>query len=395
MNTDAFPNQRILPIDIFRGITIFVMIFVNNVSSAKGMPAWIRHAAADADTMTFTDVVYPAFLFIVGMAIPFATQIRFSRGASTSGVLVHSLIRGASLMLIGFFMVNTYWGWDAEKMLLPISAWSLLMYLCFFLVWCHYPKTMQPNIKLALQGLGIAGLIALWWIYEGVDGQGMTTQWWGIIGQIGWAYVLALPVYLVTQRLRFLAIAALVYFALFVLLDSIGAGNSNVMLDWLYENRRNTTHAGMVLMGAMMSQLIYHKELRQNYLTNTLIFAAVTFVFACIFWQVSPISKIWGTPSWGLFSLFFCIISFLFLQWLIEVKQIKGWTFLFDPAANNSLLIYIIPFIVIAFLNLINIPVRPEFFSGGWLGAAWSIAFTIVIMLIGSVLSNSGIRLKL
>ena len=50
-------TQRIRSIDTFRGITILVMIFVNDVAGVSGIPAWMKHMPADADAMTFVDIV--------------------------------------------------------------------------------------------------------------------------------------------------------------------------------------------------------------------------------------------------------------------------------------------------------------------------------------------------
>ena len=72
--------KRILSIDVFRGFTIFMMVFVNDLAGVGNIPDWMKHMPADADAMTFVDVVFPAFLFIVGMAIPFAVKNRLEKG---------------------------------------------------------------------------------------------------------------------------------------------------------------------------------------------------------------------------------------------------------------------------------------------------------------------------
>ncbi len=74
MKYNTLTTQRILSIDVFRGITILVMIFVNDVAGVSGIPGWMKHVSADADAMTFVDVVFPAFLFIVGMSLPFCIE---------------------------------------------------------------------------------------------------------------------------------------------------------------------------------------------------------------------------------------------------------------------------------------------------------------------------------
>ena len=77
---NSLTTQRIRSIDVFRGITILVMIFVNDVAGVSGIPGWMKHKPADADAMTFVDVVFPAFLFIVGMSLPFAINSRLAKG---------------------------------------------------------------------------------------------------------------------------------------------------------------------------------------------------------------------------------------------------------------------------------------------------------------------------
>ena len=79
-------NKRIISIDALRGITIFVMIFVNELASVKNVPQWMKHMPADADAMTFVDIVFPSFLFIVGMSIPFAFNVRLIKGDSTKTI---------------------------------------------------------------------------------------------------------------------------------------------------------------------------------------------------------------------------------------------------------------------------------------------------------------------
>ena len=78
---DAPRAPRVQSIDLLRGADVLLMLFVNEMAGVTGAPAFLLHMPADADGMTITDVVFPAFLFIVGMAVPFALGGRL-RGAS-------------------------------------------------------------------------------------------------------------------------------------------------------------------------------------------------------------------------------------------------------------------------------------------------------------------------
>src|SRR5688572_28868327 len=68
--------NRIASIDILRALTMVLMIFVNDLWSLTNIPVWLLHTTADQDGMGLSDVIFPAFLFIVGMSIPFAINSR-------------------------------------------------------------------------------------------------------------------------------------------------------------------------------------------------------------------------------------------------------------------------------------------------------------------------------
>ncbi|MBZ0255255.1 DUF5009 domain-containing protein, partial [bacterium] len=99
--------NRIVSIDVLRGLIILVMIFVNDVVGVHGSPAWMKHMPSQQDGMTFVDLVFPAFLFIVGMSIPYAIGGRLDRGESIIAILKHIAIRTFGLLCIGVYMVNT------------------------------------------------------------------------------------------------------------------------------------------------------------------------------------------------------------------------------------------------------------------------------------------------
>src|SRR5690606_31413803 len=228
MNQLALAARRKLSIDVFRVMTIFTMVFVNELAGISNIPQWMKHYPAHVDELIFVDLVFPSFLFIVGMSIPFATQARFSKGDSTQEVFKHVGLRSLALILIGVFMVNAESGYLEEAMVIPISLWTLLMFACVLLIWSHYPKSLSPVLVNGGKILGVVGLLVLWGLYRGPDNAGMTPQWWGILGLIGWAYLIASVIYIASchcptplwQLITLLA-SALVLLAIFFLLDAI------------------------------------------------------------------------------------------------------------------------------------------------------------------------------
>ena len=108
---------RVLSIDALRGLVMFAMILVNDIAPAEHLPWWMQHYSKDkpGGGLTFVDLVFPAFLFIVGMSIPFALGGRLARGEPLWKLLPHILVRTLSLLLIGVMMVNAASGPDTAQ----------------------------------------------------------------------------------------------------------------------------------------------------------------------------------------------------------------------------------------------------------------------------------------
>lgn len=392
-------SRRVLAIDVLRGMTIFVMVWVNELAGILDIPWWMKHLPADVDGMTFVDLVFPAFLFIVGMSIPFAMQARANKGDSSMQLLQHVVVRSLGLVIIGVMMVNTISGYDESLMPLSIAIWTLCMYLAVLLVWSHYPRTLPSMVSKGGQLLGIASLVLLAWVFSGPEGSMISPQWWGILGLIGWAYLIAAVFYLLSRRcksvemqLAWLALASLFLLGLFGLIDA----NKSVPFWQLVANQNgHNTHAVLVLAGLILSILCYHPAFADKRTRNLFCYSAVLAVLAFTSWQIWPISKIWATPSWALFSAFFCVVLFAMVYWIVDVKQWQGWTRLFAPAATNPLLAYILPYMLAAAALIASVSIRPSFFNQGLAGIAWSLAFASMILLLTAGLTRLGLRVKL
>ena len=163
---NSLTTQRIRSIDVFRGITILVMIFVNDVAGVSGIPGWMKHKPADADAMTFVDIVFPAFLFIVGMSLPFAINNRLAKGDDFWKLQSHIIWRTVGLLVLGVFMVNAEGGYNEKAMGMSIAVWSLLFYLCAILVWNVY-RFKNKTWGYLLRAIGAIGLLVLAWVYRG------------------------------------------------------------------------------------------------------------------------------------------------------------------------------------------------------------------------------------
>jgi predicted acyltransferase len=96
--------QRLLSLDVLRGITIAFMIMVNN-NGGSGSWGFMNHAAWNG--LTPTDLVFPTFVFVVGVSIVFAFDVRLARGATRAQLAWHTLKRAGILFLLGI-VVNGF-----------------------------------------------------------------------------------------------------------------------------------------------------------------------------------------------------------------------------------------------------------------------------------------------
>src|SRR5579871_6340659 len=96
--------QRLLSLDVVRGITIAFMIMVNN-NGGPGSWRFMNHA--EWNGLTPTDLVFPTFAFVIGVSIVFAFSARLARGASRSQLARHTVIRALVLIIFGI-IVNSF-----------------------------------------------------------------------------------------------------------------------------------------------------------------------------------------------------------------------------------------------------------------------------------------------
>src|SRR6185436_15419171 len=96
---------HVASIDILRALNMILMIFVNDLWSLNGIPAWLEHVERGVDGIGLADVVFPAFLFIVGLSLPYAINNRRQKGDTEFQLVTHALSRTIALLVMGVFLV--------------------------------------------------------------------------------------------------------------------------------------------------------------------------------------------------------------------------------------------------------------------------------------------------
>ena len=396
MQYNLLSKQRILSIDALRGITILLMVFVNELAGMRDIPVWMKHMPADADAMSFVDIVFPAFLFIVGMSIPFAINNRLAKGKFMQ-LQQHILFRTLGLLVLGFFLVNAEGGYDEALMPLSIHLWMLLVFVCAILIWKVY-YTENKTLIYTLRAIGIIGLIILAFIYKGENGASITPRWWGILGLIGWAYLYSCIFYQLCKGNKYLLTALIAVCVAFYAIGSMESVKDSTSLYWISAQKGNAAHTSIVLSGIVLT-LIFFDETKpvtiKTRFIQAFVFTVLLFTAGYFLRPYFKISKIHATPTWCLYSAGFCCIIFAFLYWLIDMKKNKRWTNFLKPAASNPLLTYIIPDIIYFLTALLGISLLPDSLSYGWIGIIWSFVFAFLVLGIAALLTKWKLRLQL
>jgi heparan-alpha-glucosaminide N-acetyltransferase len=399
----AQPAPRVVSIDVFRGLTILTMIWVNDLARLSGIPAWMRHVPSNQDGMTFVDVVFPAFLFIVGMAIPLSLGRRLERGESGIRVARHVLQRTLALLVIGVFMVNLH-GLDAAATGMSRDLWTLLLFVSVILGWNQYPRATrgQRTLSLLLRGLGVVGLVSLACIYRGREGQQITwmhTAWWGILGLIGWAYATSGLAYIAFRRHPAGLMGVLALLIALYIGDKTGAlAFAGVVRDYVWLGGHIGGHSAITVAGVIVALLVLGPSTGQTAaqrVAGILVFAAGLAAAGYLLRPLYGISKVQATPTWCLYSSSLCCVVYAALYWIMDVKGRIRWSGFLAPAGANPLLAYILPDIVWAVLGLAGVRFLDEHLDAGGVGILRSAAFALAVVALTGWLSRRQIRLHL
>lgn len=392
-------KQRLASIDVFRALTMFLMIFVNDLWSLTNIPLWLEHTQAAEDGMGLADVVFPAFLFIVGLSVPFAIGNRWSKGASQTNILGHILVRSLALLVMGLFHVNLE-SYNSEAALLPKTIWEILLTISFFLIWLDYAPTLSKQKRYLLQGAGIALLAFLAITYKGGEtGHTVWLQrhWWGILGLIGWSYLLSSLVFLYSKGKFPILISALVFFTLFNIAAHAG------WLHWLEPIRPYIWITGdgsspALTMAGIVTAVIYSSLAEKGKYNNCfmilLIFGVIMLAGGFAIRPLGGISKIRATPSWVMICTGISILFFTALIWLVDRKHKQNWFAVIKPAGTSTLTAYLLPYIIYPLYVLIGISF-PAFLLNGIVGLLKSLVFALLIILLTGLLEKWRIRLKI
>ncbi len=387
--------RRIAAVDVFRALTMLLMLFVNDIPGLQNVPHWLMHAEADEDMLGFSDTIFPAFLFCMGMSVSFAIQNRYRKGDTTLQVIAHIFWRTVALVTMGLFSLNS--GGIGGG--ISHQWFSILMVIGFFLVWGVYPKAEKTK-KILFTAMKVAGvlLLAFLVLYKDIHGKPFQTGWWGILGLIGWTYAVCAGIYLFTREN--LQRNALAWFAVTLLAVAGHSGlipeeyGSRIILlpfvpgDW-------TLHAfGMSgLLTSLLMQRHADTQRPGRFIGMLCTLGAGMLILALVSHSYWIISKIQATPTWLFYCLSLLFPLFGFCYWLTDVKGKTHWFDIIKPAGTATLTCYILPYVWYALWQLLHLR-YPDVLGSGVPGLLKSLLFSFIIIWLTGLLVKGKIKLK-
>jgi predicted acyltransferase len=346
-------TQRLVSLDVFRGITIAGMVLVNNPGSWEHIYWPLEHAAWSG--WTPTDLVFPFFLFIVGVSITLALGKRVELGGSNRDVYLKIIKRTLIIFAIGLFL-NGFPYFSLAELRIPGVLQRIAV--CYF-----FASIIFLNTKIRTQiAIIVALLLGYWLLVKFVPAPGYAA---GDLTKEG-----SLPSYV--DRVVFgkhVWAQAKVYDpeGLLSTLPAIATTLIGVLTGhWLRtEKTRYEKAAGMFVVGAIC--------------------VAVGWAWNAFF----PINKALWTSSYVLFTGGLALQFLAFCYWLIDIKGYRRWAKPFEVFGLNAIALYVVADLIAVSLGLVKVG---EGSLGGWIYdhvfASWaspvnaSLAFAICFVLV-------------
>ncbi len=158
--TTLVPPKRLLSLDAFRGATIALMVLVNDPGGDGSYPQLLHHHWSG---WTMTDMVFPFFLWIVGVAMTFSFAKRIEQGERKSVIILHAFRRAVILFILGLIVNNFPFGWIGSSTF-SWATWRIPGVLQRIAV-CYFIATViYLNTTVRAQIGWITGLLAAYWL---------------------------------------------------------------------------------------------------------------------------------------------------------------------------------------------------------------------------------------
>ncbi|MPY87814.1 MAG: DUF5009 domain-containing protein [Luteitalea sp.] len=301
----AKKTKRLVSLDAYRGLIMISLVSVGfGLSAFEGHPifgflaAQVEHVQWEG--LVFWDLIQPAFMFMVGVAMPFAYAKRRSLGESHSRVFLHALKRALVLIVIANVMASIHQGEPTIGFINVLNQIAIGYLLAFIVLDRSY-------LTQGTLAVGILLFYTLAWVLYSGNGPGGPWQ-----------------------------------------MDYRNLGGD--FDQWLLGRTYSGYYVGLnaipstvtILFGVMCGRLVDSNLPPQKIMKLLAMFGVGSIVVGLVMSPVVPIVKRIWTASFTFYSAGFVILGLLCFYWLVEVKGYKKWTFPLVVVGMNSILAYVI-----------------------------------------------------
>jgi predicted acyltransferase len=324
-------RERLLSLDVFRGMTVAGMLLVNNPGSWGAIYPPLEHA--EWHGWTPTDLIFPFFLFIAGITTQLSLGARRAQGASDGAILGQLLKRGTMIFLLGLALsAFPFFQWGEIRGMPDASFLDRVVY-----------RFEHLRIMGVLQRIGLAYLIA-----------GLLTLRTTVKQQV---VILAVILYGYWIAMTVLPVPGT---------DTIGwflLGEPGHTLDaWLDRTLLTPAHlwagggglrdpegllstlpaAGTVMLGNFAGRWIGQREYGLAERLNGLFAAGALAMMLGLMWHWGfPINKSLWTSSYVLFTGGMAAVTLATIMWVVDVHRYGGWTKPFVIYGVNPMLAFL------------------------------------------------------
>jgi len=305
--------QRYLALDAYRGFIMFIL-----VSGGFGLAALARRnpaftgIASQFDHMPwewihFWDLIQPAFMFMVGVAMPFALANRMAQGATGPVLFRHVAVRSLRLILWSQVLMSISRGTLYFQLINVLAQIGLTYFLCYLIM----------QLKFRWQAVIAAGILighwALFVAFPGTEGPFLskTTN----IGEV---------------------------------IDKFVFGRVN---PGYWVNINFITSTATTLFGVWTGQLLQGRKSHREKMRILAFWAVVCLAAGLAIHPWNPIVKKICTTSFTIYSTGWVLLMLLAFYWLVEVKGYRKWTFPLIVIGANSIFIYSLEEVLRGWLN--------------------------------------------
>lgn len=308
-------SKRLVSLDVFRGITIASMILVNN-TTGRTHPQ-LTHIQWHG--WHLTDLIFPFFLFIVGVAIVYSLAKQSEIGVSRKDIYTKILTRAGLLIALGL-LINLP-GHDLSDIRIPGVLQRIA--ICYVIV-----AVLVLNTSMKWQAYASIGILVLYWlviVLVPVPGYGA-----GVLDHEG-----NLPGYIDGIVLK---------------------GHTWEKSGFDPQGILSTIPSiSNVLFGALTGHWLMSKRIESEKVVGLFVLGNLALVASFVLEIWIPFNKKLGTPS---FTIFIAGMALLFLgmcYWFIDVKGYKKWTTFFLVFGKNAIAVYFLSTILANILVTVRI----------------------------------------